>query len=77
MHDMATHHGGTGHPLDRSIDLHAEVPEHADVDNESPYSCNATVALGGLEAEGHPRDPVYNNLDKLTALRREINDLYQ
>ena len=56
---------------------HAENPEHADIDNDSTHSSNATVALGGPEAEGHPEDPVYNNHDKLTTLTREINDLHQ
>ena len=27
MHAMATHHKGTGHPLDRGINLNAEDPE--------------------------------------------------
>ena len=72
---MATHHGSTGDPLDRGINLCVEDPEHTDIDNESTHSSNATVALGGLEAEGHPEDPVYNNHDKLRALTREINDL--
>ena len=67
---MVTHHGGTWHPLDRGIDLHAEDPEHADTDNESTHSCDATVALGEPEAEGDPKDPVYNNHDELTALMK-------
>ena len=46
MHIMATYHGGTGCPLDRSINLHPEHPEHTDIDNESTHSSNATVALG-------------------------------
>ena len=74
MHAMATHHGGAEHPLDRGIDIDVEEPEPAGIDNESTHSSGATVALGGPEAEGHPKDPVYNNHDKLTALRREIND---
>ena len=77
MHTMATHHGGAGCPLDRGINLHAEDPEPADIDNESTYSSDTTVALGGPEVEVHPKDPVYNNHDKLTALTREINDLHQ
>ena len=77
MHAMAACHGGAGHPLDRGMDIHAEGPEHADVDNESTHSLDATVALGGPEAEEHPEDPVYNNHDKLTALMREINNLCQ
>ena len=77
MHTMATHHGGTGHPLDRSMDIHAEDPEHADINNTSTHSSDVTVALGGPEAEGHPEGPVYNNHDKLTAFTREINNLCQ
>ena len=77
MHAMATHHQGTGHPLDRGIDLLVKDPEPADIHNESTYSSNATVALGGSEAEGHSKDPVYSNHDKLIALTREINNLSQ
>ena len=77
MHTMATHHGGAGHTLDRGINIHAEDPGPADIDNESTHSSDATVALGGPEAEGHPKDPVYNNHDKLTAFMREINNLCQ
>ena len=77
MHDMATCHGGTGCPLDRGMDILTEDPEHADINNETTHSLDATVALGGPEAEGHPEDPVYNTQDKLTALTREVNDLYQ
>ena len=77
MHTMATCHGGAGHPLDRGINLYAEDPESTDIDNEITHSSNATVALEGPEVEGHPKDPVYSNHDKLTALTREINDLHQ
>ena len=55
MHAMATHHGGTGCPLDRGIYLHTEDHEHRDIDNESTHSSDTTVALGGPEAEGHPK----------------------
>ena len=65
------------HPLDRGFDILKEVPEHTDINNESTKSLDATVALGGQEAVGHPEDPVYNNEDRLTALSREINDLHQ
>ena len=46
---MATCHRGTGHPLDRGLDILAEDPEHADIDNESTFSLDTTVALGGPE----------------------------
>ena len=74
---MATHHRGTGCPLDRGINLNVEDPEPTGIDNESTHSSDATVALGGPEAEGHPKDTVYSNHDKLTALMREITDLCQ
>ena len=45
MHTMATHHRGTGCPLDRGSDLNAEDPEPTDIDNESTHSSDATVAL--------------------------------
>ena len=77
MHTMATHHGGTGHPLDRGLDILIEDSEHADIGSESTHSSDATVTLGGPEAVGHPIDPVYSNHDKLTALMREINNLCQ
>ena len=47
---MATHHGGTGCPLDSGINLHAEDPEPADIDNEGTHSSKATIALGKPEA---------------------------
>ena len=74
MHTTATHNRGAGHPLDRGINLNAEDPEATDIDNEITHSSDATVALGGPKAEGHPEDPVYSNHDKLMALTREIND---
>ena len=61
---MPTCHGGTGHHLDRGMDLHAEDPELADIDNESTHTSDATVAIGGPKVKGYPEDPVYNNHDK-------------
>ena len=57
---MATCHGGTGCPLDRDINLHIEDSETTGLDNnnESTHHLDATVALGGPEAEGHPNDPI-------------------
>ena len=77
MHTMATCHGGAGQPLDRGINFPTEDPEPTDIDNESTPSSDATIALGGPEAEGHPKYPVYNNHNKLTALMRELNNLHQ
>ena len=74
---MATCHGGVGHPLDRGINLNVEEPEPTDIDNESSHSSDTTVTLGGPEAEGHPKNPVYSTPDKLMTLMREIIDLHQ
>ena len=76
-HHMATCHRGEGCPLDRGIDLSAEDPEPADIDNESTHSSDAIVALWVSETEGYLEDPVNSNQDKLMALIREINDLCQ
>ena len=76
-HAMATCHGGAACPLDRDIDLHIEEAMGIDNDDVSTHGSDATVALGGPEAEGHPNDPIYNNQDKLMELMREINDLHQ
>ena len=58
-HDMAAHHGGGGCPLDRGIDLNTEDPGPTDIDNENTHRSDATVALGGPKAEGHPKHPLY------------------
>ena len=76
-HAMATHHKAAGCPLDRGIDFNAEDPEPMDIDNENIHSSDARVALGGPQAEGHPKDPAYRNQDKLMALTRQRNDLHQ
>ena len=73
---MAIHHGGAGQPLDRGLDILAEDTEHADINNDSTHSSDATVVLDNLEAVGHPEDPVHDNQDKLTTLTREINSLH-
>ena len=33
-HAMATHHGGTGHPIDRDATLHVEDAEAMGIDND-------------------------------------------
>ena len=47
-HAMATHHGCSGHPLDRDIDLNEEDSETTVIDNhnESIHGSDTTVALG-------------------------------
>ena len=72
---MATHHGGTGHPVNRGLDILTENTEHADINNNSIHSLDATVALGDPEAVGDPKNPAYQ--DRFTALKREINNLHQ
>ena len=63
-------------PLDRGLDILTDDPEHADINN-STHSLDATVALVGPGAVGHPEDQVYNEEARLTALTRGINDLCQ
>ena len=65
--------------MDRNIDLHIEDVETTGLenDNESTSSSDATITLGGPEAEGHPDDLIHSNQAKLTVLMMEINDLYQ
>ena len=75
---MTIHHGDTGCHLDRGLDiLLTEDLEHADINNHSIHSSDATIALGDPEVVGHPEDLVYDNQDRLTALRRQINNLCQ
>ena len=62
---MATHHRGAGCPLNRGLDILTEDPEHADMNNDSTYSSDATVALRGPEAVGHPKGPVYDNQEQI------------
>ena len=67
-HAMATYHRGIGCPLNRSLDILTEDTEHADIDNDSIHSSDTTVTLEGPEAVGHPEDPAYESLDRLSAL---------
>ena len=78
---MATHHRGTGCPVDRDIDLHIEDMEGIntgpDNDNDSTSGSDTTIAIGGSEADGHPSKLIPSNQAMLTALTREIHNLYQ
>ena len=69
---MATCHGGTGHPIDRDIDVHIEDVETTglELDNERTSGSDATVTLRISEAE-HPDDLIHTNQAKLTAVTRE------
>ena len=77
-HTMVTHHRDTGHPVARD-DPHIEYPETTgmDNDNDSISGLDATVALGGLEAEDNTSEHLPNNQAQLMALMREISDLHQ
>ena len=69
-HAMATHHGGSGQPLDRDIDVTGEAHKTADTDIEN------TQDLHPVDAD-HFEDLQHNNTMKLTALIREVDDLCQ
>ena len=78
---MATHHAGTGHPVDRDNDLHIEDREgintRPDNDNESTSGLDTTITFAGSEADGHPSKFVPSNQAKLTVLTREVHNLHQ
>ena len=67
---MATHHGGSGSPLDRDIDMIRETQTTTDTDVED------TQDFHPVETD-HFEDPEYNNCTKLTGLTRELDDLHQ
>ena len=64
-------------PPVKGLDILAEDTVYADIDNDSTHNSDATVALGGPEIVEYPEDPAYDNQDKLTTIKREINDLHQ
>ena len=67
---MATHHGGSGQPLDRDIDVTREAHEAADTDIED------TQDFHPVETD-HFEDLEHNNPTRLTAITRELDDLCQ
>ena len=69
-HAMAIHHGDSGNPLDRDIDMTRETQNTTDTDIEDTQDFNPVEI-------GHFEDPGYNNPTKLTALTREIDDVHQ
>ena len=77
-HTIATHHRGAGHPIARDS-LQIEDPETTgkDSNNDSISGLDATVALGGLEAEDNTNELLPSSQARLTVLMREINDLCQ
>ena len=67
---MATHHGGLGQPLDRDIDITIEAHKTTDTDIENIQDFHPVKT-------DHFEDLQHNNLTKLTALTREVDDLCQ
>ena len=65
---MVTHHGGSGQPLDRGIDITIEHHETTDTDIENTQDFLPVDT-------GHFEDLQHNNPMKLTALTREVEDL--
>ena len=58
-HAMATHHGGTGHPLNRGLVVLIEDAELTNINNHSTHNSDATAVLGRPEVVGHPEYTVY------------------
>ena len=82
IHTMTTCHGGTAHTgKDWELDSHVENTGGIDIglgnDNERANSWDTTIALGGLEADGHLCKLLHNSQANLTVLTREINSLQQ
>ena len=67
---MATHHGGSGQPLDRDIDVTRETHKTTDTDIED------TQDFQPVETD-HFEDLEHNNPTRLTAVTRELDDLCQ
>ena len=64
---MSTHHGGSGQPLDRDIDITREAHKTTDTDIENTEDFHP-VDADHFEALQH------NNPAKLTALTRKVDD---
>ena len=69
-HTMATHHGGSGKPLDRDIDVTREDHEITDTDIEN------TQDFHPVNTDNF-KDLQHNNTMNLTALTREVDNLCQ
>ena len=69
-HAMDTHHGGSGNPMDRDIDVTREAHKITDNDIEDKQNFHP------VETD-HFEDLEHNNPTKLTALTRKIDDLHQ
>ena len=69
-HTMATHHRGSGSPLDRDTDSPRETPTTTDTNVE-----DTQVSLP-VETD-HCEDSEHNNPIKVTGLTMELDDLLQ
>ena len=69
-HAMATHHGGSGQPLDRDIDVTGDAHETTGTDIESTWDFRPVDT-------DHFEDLQHNDPMNLTALTREVDDLCQ
>ena len=67
---MAIHHGGSGNPLDRDIDITRETQNITNTNIVETRDCSTAETV-------HFEDLEYSNPTKLTALTREIDDLHQ
>ena len=67
---MVAHHGGSGQPLDRGINVTREAHETADTDIED------TQDFHPVDAD-HFEDLEHNIPARLTAITRELDDLHQ
>ena len=66
---MATHHGSSGHPLDRDTDMTRE---------EQPVVDTNVAVQQDFHLEDTPpfEDVEHTNPTRLTAITRELDDLY-
>ena len=69
-HTVATHHRGSGNPLDRDIVMNREYQTaiHSDVEVTQDFHPIETDHFADLE---------HNNPARLTAITRELDDLHQ
>ena len=67
---MATHHGGSGQPLDRVTNMPREekLVVNTDVELQQDFHPEDTDQFEDLE---------HNNLNRLHVITRELDDLYQ
>ena len=67
---MATHHRGSGSPLDRDLDMTRETQNTTNTDIDDTWDFNTAETV-------HFEDLKYNNPAKLTTLTWETDDLCQ